>query len=393
MYLRPKAVNAVIVHEARPLAAYVHLPYGMAEAPYRSRFQQGLEPDAAPYGLHFARDEGCTVTFPDDYPRDPKRLIERIIRKLTGLDLIHAIRNRQHVKSADVLWTVMEGEALALAALMAFGALPRRPIVANVVFSFDRWDTFSRLKSAIYRFLMRRVTLWTVHSKASLEIARKVLRKSDSELMYFGVSSVSFPLTEPDMESQVLGSAQATPIRVLAAGGDRTRDWKTFLDAFGNDDRFEMTVVCPWIDPELCSQYTNLHIPPRPRIEAFRKLYHWATFVVVPMHHNRYSGITVALEAAALGKPLICSRTGGVPTYFDEGEVFFVPVADAQALRVIALSATGADRRSKAMKAQQRFRERDYSTKGMARRYVEISNRILGIAKTERIAQGCRALG
>ena len=57
----------------------------------------------------------------------------------------------------------------------------------------------------------------------------------------------------------------------------------------------------------------------------FIACYHWADIVAVPMRQNIYSGITVALEAAAMGTPVVSSRTGGVPTYFGEDEVFYSP--------------------------------------------------------------------
>jgi hypothetical protein len=95
----------------------------------------------------------------------------------------------------------------------------------------------------------------------------------------------------------LLSPEHAGPIRILAAGNDPTRDWPTVLSAFGGDPRFELTIVSDKVAEEAVAPYSNLQLPRRPTVVAFQELYRWADFTVVPMVENKYSGITVALEA------------------------------------------------------------------------------------------------
>ena len=65
-----------------------------------------------------------------------------------------------------------------------------------------------------------------------------------------------------------------------------------------------------------------------------RELYARSRFVVIPLHPTETdNGITCILEAFAMGKPVICSRTRGQVDVIEEGRTgIFVPVGDSKAL-------------------------------------------------------------
>jgi glycosyltransferase involved in cell wall biosynthesis len=75
-------------------------------------------------------------------------------------------------------------------------------------------------------------------------------------------------------------------------------------------------------------------------LPELRKLYARSKFVVVPLlHSDTDNGVTVILEAMAMGKPVICSRTRGQVDVIEEGVTgLYVPVGDAEALRAAILS-------------------------------------------------------
>jgi glycosyltransferase involved in cell wall biosynthesis len=66
-----------------------------------------------------------------------------------------------------------------------------------------------------------------------------------------------------------------------------------------------------------------------------REIYARSRFVVVPLQRSDTdNGVNVVLEAMAMGKPVICSRTRGQVDVIQEGVTgLFVPVGDAKALR------------------------------------------------------------
>jgi glycosyltransferase involved in cell wall biosynthesis len=251
--------------------------------------------------------------------------------------------------------------------MFALRIIKRKPIISNAVWLLNIWSTLSIWHRIIYKFLYRYLSVLTVHSRECLTVAQRCFPSLNIKLMQFGINIDVFKITKPSYESA------GGVTRLLAAGHDRTRDWHTLLLAFGNDDRFHLTLVCPWLTNEQIADYRNVALVRSPTMSRFLELYRDADFVAVPMKSNIFSGITVALEAVALGRPVLCSRTGGVPTYFGEDEIFYTPVDDAEAMRQTILSAGPEERYRKASAAQHRFIESDYSTRAVVRHYASLT--------------------
>jgi glycosyltransferase involved in cell wall biosynthesis len=75
-------------------------------------------------------------------------------------------------------------------------------------------------------------------------------------------------------------------------------------------------------------------------LTELRNLYARSRFVVVPLlPSDTDNGVTVILEAMAMGKAVICSRTRGQVDVIQEGVTgLYVPIGDAAALRAAILS-------------------------------------------------------
>src|SRR4029077_18856004 len=69
--------------------------------------------------------------------------------------------------------------------------------------------------------------------------------------------------------------------------------------------------------------------------EELRDLYARSRFVVVPLcPSDTDNGVTVILEAMAMGRPVICSRTEGQVDVIREGQTgLYVPIGDVAGLR------------------------------------------------------------
>ena len=352
--------------------AHVHLKYGLDVARYRQKSLRGEVPDVTPYGFHHAESMGWRLTYSVDQPESfVSNFVRRALIKLLGFDILHAYRNRKLITSADIVWTMEEVQFLAVCALpYVLPGTKRIRLIAQTVWLFNKWGTFSSSRCAMLRKLLLRADALTFHSRQYLDIVRQLVPGSEPMLLPFGISLDSFPWCEPEINLHA-------PRRILAMGSDPTRDWKTLLEAFGNDDRFEMVIICGWLTDATAAQYSNLRVPRNPSMQEFRDLYRWADVVVVPMVTNLYSGITVALEATSLGVPVVSSETGGIPTYFADDEVIYVPPSDPVALRDRVLCCTTEELHSFVQRAQRRFRQQDYSTHGMASRYIQLSERLL----------------
>ncbi|HEY4215055.1 MAG TPA: glycosyltransferase family 4 protein [Steroidobacteraceae bacterium] len=102
---------------------------------------------------------------------------------------------------------------------------------------------------------------------------------------------------------------------------------------------------------DIVSQADDLVTKGRMPLPELRKLYARSRFVVVPlMHSDTDNGVTVILEAMAMGKAVICSRTRGQVDVIQEGETgLYVPVGDSAALRKAILSLWNEPERARQM--------------------------------------------
>ena len=99
-------------------------------------------------------------------------------------------------------------------------------------------------------------------------------------------------------------------------------------------------------------------VPPDARVTLGRRtptelrdLYARSRFVVVPLvPSDSDNGVTVILEAMAMGRAVICSRTRGQVDVIEDGETgLYVPVGDPDALRAAIVSLWNDPERARAM--------------------------------------------
>jgi glycosyltransferase involved in cell wall biosynthesis len=276
------------------------------------------------------------------------------------------------MRRADVIWTVLEWEWMGASFLQRLGLMRAKPIIGNNVFLAQEYSTMPRLRRWAYRLLMTDNVHLTVHAERAVGALQPLFPGRRFHLMHFGVPTEKFPVTPPRI------TREPGPLRIYSIGGDKGRDWQSILDAFGGDPRFQVRLVAKRLEPSAAAGHANVVLTHSLTEAEERANYGWADYVIVAMHENIYSGITVMLEAAASGVPMIVSRTGGAETYFGDDEVFYVEPGRPEALRSVALSQSAQARAEKAQAAQRRFIDAGYSADAMVGRYVEISRSLLG---------------
>ena len=342
---------------------------GLAISKVRAEFRSGVSTDPAPYGFDTAEMlPQIELSYSDGNPKSTRSSFWTWIR--FGIDLPHALVNLRRMRRADIIWTVLDWEWLAASFLQRLGLLQRKPIIGNCVFLAQGFRQERWLRRKLWPMLMTKSVYLTMHSQLAIDAMKDILPSKEFHLVHFGISTRAFPITLPRLDMQ-------GPIKVYSIGDDPGRDWDCLLAAFGNDSRFTIRIVCRWLAQDLVNQYNNLSI--RCNVTAGDQLdfYHWADVVVVPMKQNLYSGITVMCEAAAVGKPLIVTRTGGSTTYFETGEVIYVPPGDSMSMKEAVLSASPKCLLEVARAGQAKFKRADYSARGMVERYAKISERLL----------------
>jgi glycosyltransferase involved in cell wall biosynthesis len=150
---------------------------------------------------------------------------------------------------------------------------------------------------------------------------------------------------------ELFWSPRETRVDMISSAGAEMRDYPTLLEALrGTDLRCHIATDHVRVDrfglgrrvsaERFSAKASNNVTIGRKSPTELRDLYARSRFVVVPLQRSDTdNGITVILEAMAMGKPVICSRTRGQVDAIEEGVTgLFVPVGDPDALRAAILS-------------------------------------------------------
>ncbi|MBN3791240.1 glycosyltransferase [Burkholderia sp. Ac-20353] len=354
---------------------HVHLFYGADPRTYRKGDDIGCL-----YGYHHAESDEFKLTYSQDTRENRiASMARRALKAALGFDVVHAWRNRAALINTDVIWTHTEQEHLAASLILKLaGTRGKRPLLlAQSVWLYDKWASFGAPRRWLYRKLLARADVLTTLARDNAELCRRYLRR-DALFVYYGLNTQDFPISDPQQWRP------NRPLRIAAIGNDRDRDWRTFLAAFGGDDRYEVRLATrrrvphEWHAP-------NVKIGSASGLAKQHELYAWADLIVVPLRPNFHaSGITVMLEAAAVGKPMIVSDVGGLRDYFPLDTAAYVPPFDAQAMRQAAdrFVAEPGVALACAQAAATRLREHDLTTQAFAAQHVRITRDLLRQRRT-----------
>jgi glycosyltransferase involved in cell wall biosynthesis len=185
--------------------------------------------------------------------------------------------------------------------------------------------------------LRSRIDAMLVYATAQREFAIRELGMApdDVVLTTFMVDTEFF---RPD-------AVQVEPRRMICSAGLEFRDYPTLVEAVrGLDVEVVVAAASPWskrttdvADGGVPSNVTLTKLS----LFELRTLYAQARFVVMPLQPVEFqAGITTILEAMAMGKAVVCSRTAGQTDAITEGvSGQYVPPGDAAALRaaIVAL--------------------------------------------------------
>ncbi|CAB3768482.1 glycosyltransferase [Paraburkholderia solisilvae] len=351
----------------------VHLFYGADPRTYRQGENIGCL-----YGYHHAESDEFHLTYSEDVRESRSvKLVRRALKALLGFDMIHTWRNREQILRSDVVWTHTEHEHLAVALLLALNARrfrhrARPLLLAQSIWLLDKWPGYGVLRRWLYHKLLAHADVLTTHSSVNAALCRRYLRR-DATQVFYGLNTGDFPVRQP------AAWAPHTPVRIAAIGNDRDRDWRTLIEAFGHDARYAVKIATRRRIPASL-RAPNVEIASASGIVKQRELYDWADVIVVPLRENSHvSGLTVTLEAAAVGKPMIVADVGGLQEYFPPHAARYVPPHDPRALRAALerLIAAPDDALRQARAAAAELLSRDFTTQHFAHQHVRITRDLL----------------
>jgi len=349
---------------------HVHLFYGADPRFYRKGDNIGCL-----YGYHHAESEEFALTYSQDARENaPVRLVRRALKAVLGFDLIHTLRNRAEILRSDVIWTHTEHEYLSVALVLLLSGRRAAPplLLAQSVWLLDKWPSYGVLRRWLYRKLITRADVLTTLASENAELCERYLGRKATHVFY-GLNTTDFPVKVPHVWQP------HTPVRIAAIGNDRDRDWETFIKAFGNDSRYTVRLATRRRIPAKL-RAPNVEIAPAAGLTKARELYDWADVVLVPLRPNSHaSGITVMLEAAALGKPMVVTNVGTLNDYFSYRAAAYVPPFDPEAMReaVDRLAASPAEGLRQAQAAAEQLLSRDLTTRQFALQHVRITEELL----------------
>jgi glycosyltransferase involved in cell wall biosynthesis len=369
-----KASPATARKEFKVLA---HLAYGHDAKLWRKNWLEGKVigvNDELPYGYFHAEAEGCRVAYSEAHGENILQKLVRLgLRGTLGFDLAHAWKNRGAILASDVVWTHTESQHLGVMMLFAMLRPVRRPkVIAQSVWLFDRWRKLSRIKQMAYLRLLRKADVLTVLSPDNRDIAKRLLPGSRVELVLFGINAARKVAPKSGPVSQ--------PVRVLALGNDRHRDWETLISALGNQSGCVVRIGSQSCPRKLLEGVNNIELTHFDSNDQLAACFEWADIMVIPLLPNFHaSGISVLQEAALFGLPTICTRTGGLEAYFSDQDVYYVPPQDPAAIRAALEKLAGDEalRVSLARNAQSRMGPDQLSSRAYAVRHAELSRELL----------------
>jgi glycosyltransferase involved in cell wall biosynthesis len=182
--------------------------------------------------------------------------------------------------------------------------------------------------SQLHRTFSRVITV--CRSQADYAVGSLGLAAKHVDCIYHNVDQKFFRPLKGDDEGYIL------------AAGREQRDYDSLLEALcGTGIRLVVVTSSPWSSGRVhvgsmdgVTMLSHISYP------GLRDLYNRARLVVLPLYDVEYAaGSTMLLEAMAMGKPLICSRSRGIEEYIEDGQTgMFVKPRDAGELREAILS-------------------------------------------------------
>ncbi len=259
--------------------------------------------------------------------------VGRLVGKLAGESALLAWVCWRNRRRYDTILT--DGEQVGLPYALLCKLTPRRKLPNHVMIvhimsvrAKVAMFTLLRLRSRIDRLL--------VYATAQREFAITKLGVDPRAVILtpFMVDTAFFDPT----------CVESNDRRMICAAGLEFRDYDTLVEAVrGLDVDVVVAAASPW--SKRADQVSGRPIPENVSVTKLnlfdlRQLYADCRFVVMPLHDSQFqAGITTILEAMAMAKPVVCTRTVGQTDALVDGETGrYVPPADVMAMRQAIVS-------------------------------------------------------
>ncbi|MEZ5824008.1 MAG: glycosyltransferase [Geminicoccaceae bacterium] len=312
----------------------VYYPRGFSESRWQRAHARGERAEASHWGMHHVRELGGPVEFTEDTEPGPVLdLLHRLAHRWLGVDLAHLVGNFAKVWRADEIWAMSERELVLLVLATSFRR--HEPVlIGEAVWLLDEWPGYGRFRRAVAHWCLKQAGAVLICVEGGAQAIRELLPDVHVVPYRFGIAVERFrdlravPGVSP-------GRRKGDPLHVLAAGNDLRRDWKSVAEAVGGRTELETVLLSrrEHVDG-FAREHANIRYEPAAGFTELCGWYRWADVFVAPSKENLHgAGLTMLLEAAVAGVPVIAARTGFIEEYLPEDSAFLVPPGDSAAIR------------------------------------------------------------
>jgi glycosyltransferase involved in cell wall biosynthesis len=247
----------------------------------------------------------------------------------------------RRVEDDDAIYVSGEDVGFPLAALLQLrGKTHPRLVVRLETPTYGRTAVRRGLYGLHRQHALRRIDTLLCRTSAHLQYLHGVEHVPMSKLAVVGetVDTAFFSPSAPEVTDPALEELVTEPF-IVSAGLER-RDYATLTEAVrGLPLQVVIGAGSPWSHTRFDD---NGPLPDNVHVSSFsptqmRELYRRAAFVVVPvMPTLRACGMNVVLEAWAMGKAVVATRTMGLLDYIVDGETgLLVPPYDVDTMRAM----------------------------------------------------------
>jgi glycosyltransferase involved in cell wall biosynthesis len=277
-----------------------------------------------------------------------------------GGDFASVLASLRTANGADVVFSTMDSVGLPLVLLKRMGLL-RPPLVYAAIGLPERLARLrGRVMHRLYASAFRRAHTIVVYAESERDRLRAWFGSDVPHVVFvpFGVDVEAFA-------PQMRGSGT---VDVVSVGADPRRDFELLLTIAARRRDLSFHVVAAKDRASSLQSTPNVTVESDLPLEGVRERLAAARVVALPVQPNSYSGATtVLLQAMALGKPVVVSRTDAVARGYglvDRVNCRLVEPGDVDAFETALVETlTGADATvSLGLRARESV-ERDYSWK------------------------------
>jgi glycosyltransferase involved in cell wall biosynthesis len=320
------------------------------------------------FGLDEVRARGADVRHnlehagpPPPWTRMAAAAVNQLLRLAGGYggDFASVLASLRAANTADVVFATSDTVGIPLVLLKRVGLL-RPPLVYAAIGLPERLaQVRGRTIKRFYRGALCRTAALLSYAESEADWLRTWLDREAPavEFMPFGVDVNAFA---PD-------SVRRVDVDVASVGADPRRDYRTLTTIASRHPELSFQIVATKDQARaLAPLPTNVVIETDVPLEQVRDRLAGARVVALPVKRNSYSGATtVLLQAMALAKPVVVSRTDAIARGYglDDGvNCRLVEPGDAEAFeRVLLETLTGAEASVSLGVRARELVERDFS--------------------------------